>query len=220
MNDATTLPQTIHIIAATKEEQPPLEMALVRTAWVLGQELGRPSIFKYTVGHPLFALPSPPPTLAIVSMLHEMSPPYAPMPQVKMRWHALLERLGKEGVSVLLCNVFRHVGSEPLGPDFLTPAALRERARRLNLLAVELSHQYEADLADIDARLAAIGARPLQDDFRLLRLGRDAAADAIVWSLLQIALFGDAGARAAARHGGIAGILARIQIPQGGAARR
>lgn len=203
-------PRSIHIIAEREMELPSLLVALERTAQIISDEVGQQMEFNWSSGRVISPIPTPSPDLVILSMLHEMLPPYAPMSLVAERWHALLERLRNAEIQLLLCNVFRHIGPESLSPDFLPAPALRERARRLNLLAIGLSHQYGADLADIDARLAALGARLIKDDFRLEHLGRVAAADAIVWSLLQTNLFGNAGARAAVRHGGIAGIHARI----------
>ena len=210
----TAPPPCIHLMASLELELPPLLQALPRVSLLVAQELGRPWPIGYSVG-PLGPLPAPPPALVEISMLHEMLPPLAPMPAVAARWHALLEGLAEAGVPVLLCNVFRHIGPLPPVLAALTPMALRERARQLNLLAVSLSHRHGADLADIDARLAALGGRLLQGDFLLGGWAGAAASDAIAWSLLQGEVQAlapeEAGARAAARHGGIAGIRARLR---------
>ncbi len=213
MTDAAP-PASLHLMVAQDPELPPLLQAVARFAWYLWQELGQPWPLSYTTG-PIGILPPARPTLVIVSMLHEMLPPFAPMSVVAGRWHAMLESLTEVGLPVLLCNVFRHIGPQTLGADFPSAQMLRDRARRLNLLAVELSHRHGADLADIDARLAAIGARGLETDFRLGGWGVAAAADTITCSLLQSEfqslLPGNAGARTLANHGGVIGILARLQ---------
>ncbi len=88
-----------------------------------------------------------------------------------------------EGCRPVLLTLFRHV---PPGPH---QAALRERIRRLNRLAIELSRETGAAVADIDRACAQPGARALGADHRLEGAAvREVAAEAIAAALLAEAL--------------------------------
>ena len=100
------------------------------------------------------------------------------------RWRERLARLAEAGAPILICTVLRHVpGREGAG----APSALLERILRLNMMAIELSHDLDLQVVDIDRALAHIGAHALGTDFRL---GGGPAAEvaghAIAWSLLAL----------------------------------
>ncbi len=62
---------------------------------------------------------------------------------------------------------------------------MRERIRRLNLFALELSHDTGVGIIDIDRALTHIGARQLGADYRLAgRIAAEVAAHTIVGSIL------------------------------------
>lgn len=106
------------------------------------------------------------PTLVVASLLPELEGD-APMPAIAARWQAQLSALpGDPPPPVLLCMVFRHV---PDGPEDGTDPrpAVRERIRRLNLLAIDLSHDTGAGVVDMDRAFTNVGARALETDYRL-----------------------------------------------------
>lgn len=74
--------------------------------------------------------------------------------------------------ALFLCTVFRHV---PAGPDEDARVALRLAIRRLDFLAVRLSHATGLNVIDLDRALANAGALSLDTDYRL---GGPAAAKA------------------------------------------
>ena len=87
--------------------------------------------------------------------------------------------------AILLCTIFRHV-ADP-APD--VAANERERIRRLNLLAIELSHDTGAAVVDFDRVFAHLGARPLATDHTLTgRVAAEVAAHALVANILDAGL--------------------------------
>lgn len=79
---------------------------------------------------------------------------------------------GRRPEALFLCTVFRHV---PAGPDEEAQVALRLAIRRLDFLAVRLSHATGLNVIDLDRALADTGALSLATDYRL---GGAAAAKA------------------------------------------
>ena len=86
-----------------------------------------------------------------------------PFATTEARWRARVEALTATGGTVIVITVFRNV------PDRLSAAGRRrlERIRRLNRLAIDLSHDFVATVADIDRAFAHIGARGLGADYAL-----------------------------------------------------
>jgi hypothetical protein len=211
----TAAPFRVHALVRHELELPPLQGAMHVLATHMSAALGQPWPISLSCGPPEL-VPAPPLDLVLVSLLHEALPPYAPMPEVTARWHQALEAFAPLGAPLLLCNVFRHVPPQPFGPEAPSREVILDRVRRLNLLAIELSHRHALDLADIDRGLAYLGARPLQTGF-LLRGGKgiQMAADIIAGAALQ----GDfppgipfsAIQAAQASHGGQAGMMARLR---------
>lgn len=108
------------------------------------------------------AAAGPVPTFAIASLLPELDGD-DPLPAVDTRWRAALAALPAGWPPVLLCTIFRHV-DPALGSARCE--VLRERLRRLALMAVEISHDTGANVIDFDRTLAHVGARALGSDFR------------------------------------------------------
>ena len=108
----------------------------------------------------------------------------------RQRWREELARLTRTtDAPVLLFTVFRHVSADASPPLGRAVEATRERIRRMNLLAIELSQAFETGVADIDHYCALFGARALGTDYRLTgRRGMEVAAHAILWTLLSFGL--------------------------------
>jgi hypothetical protein len=109
-----------------------------------------------------------------------------PIPSVEARWRRQLGTLTT--LPVFLCTVFRHVPRHGVDRPENRPAII-ERIRRLNLLAVELSHDSGAAVIDIDRAFAHLGARVLAADYRLRGVvAAEVAAHTIAGSLLAVGL--------------------------------
>ena len=113
-------------------------------------------------------------TIVVASLLVEIPGRDEPLAQTEARWRDQLSSL-KE--APFLCTIFRHVAHRE-------SPALIERIRRLNLMAVRLSHDTGAPVVDIDRIFGYFGARQLQTDYRLGgRLGAELAGHTIVASI-------------------------------------
>jgi hypothetical protein len=109
------------------------------------------------------------PGAIVTSLLPELARLDEPFGACEARLREMYRGLcGDPARPVYVCTILRHVGAE-------TPrrAEILPRIRRLNLLAVRLSHELGVLVADIDRDLADIGARALQTDCHLG--GADAA---------------------------------------------
>lgn len=126
------------------------------------------------------------PTAVIVSLLPEVANLGEPIAETEARWRAYLDGLLAAGVPVLVCTVFRHVaGRFAVG----APSPAVERIRRLNRMAIDLSHELGVGVIHIDRAFAHIGGRTLQTDYRLAGvLAAEVAGHAIAWSLLSFGL--------------------------------
>lgn len=123
----------------------------------------------------------PPPSVLIVSLLHEVERSQEPFAETEARWRARVELLLAHGAPVFLRTVFRHVAEPRDG----APSPLLERIRRLNRMAVGLSHSHGVGVIDLDRACAHIGGRWLQSDWRLRgTLAAEVAGHATAWSLL------------------------------------
>lgn len=126
------------------------------------------------------------PTAIVASLLPELDGD-EPIAAVESRWREQLALLPAEArSSVLLCTIFHHVAASP--PDAQPDArpAIRERILRLNMMAVELSHDTGAGVADIDRAFSQQGARLLRTDCRLHgSVAAAAAAHTIVAGILR-----------------------------------
>ena len=105
------------------------------------------------------------PAVAIASLLPEVGAAVQDWPAAEARLTSEYQALAQAGAQTLfLCTVLRHAPSD-LGET--ATAALRLAIRRLDLLAVELSHATGLNIIDLDRALAHIGALTLRTDYRL-----------------------------------------------------
>ena len=125
------------------------------------------------------------PTVVVASLLPELDATRESLAATEARWRAQLSSLPQEPRPLLLlCTVFRFV-SESYSDSPDVRQATRERIRRLNLLAIDLSHDTGAGVVDIDRAFSHLGARPLATDHRLTgRIAAEIAAHAIVARIL------------------------------------
>lgn len=125
------------------------------------------------------------PTVVVTSLLPELARHSESLVATEARWRGQLLSLTAMAVpAVLICTIFRHVADPARGQPDSRPST-RERIRRLNLLAIELSHDTGAGVVDIDRVCAHVGARALATDYRLTgRVAAEVAASAIVSSVV------------------------------------
>lgn len=102
--------------------------------------------------------------LVIESLLPEVERFADPWSASEARVRARIDHRAAPDQLLYLMTVFRSVAADE---DPATAAAKRVRIRRLNRLAVELSHQTGASIIDLDRALADVGAHALGTDFRL-----------------------------------------------------
>jgi hypothetical protein len=160
------------------------EAALARLGAVLAEAAGcAPEVALHALQTPAEAAALAP--TAILLALHPVDP--------ALPWEAASAALTGRGEAivqatnarVVLCTLFRHVRRGP------HEAALRERIRRLNRLAIELSRTTGAAVADIDRACAHVGARALRTDYRIEgAAAQEVAGEAIAAALLAEALDG------------------------------
>lgn len=126
------------------------------------------------------------PTTVIVASLHPEVARDEPLSSIEVRWRSQLSFLTTgPAPAVFLCTVFRHVARNAPAPSTGDGSETRERIRRLNLFALELSHDTGIGIIDIDRALAHIGARLLGADYRLAgSVAAEIAAHTIVGSIL------------------------------------
>lgn len=146
------------------------------------------------------------PAIVVASLLPDLARDHEPLAATEARWRNGLAALAANGsAAVFLCTIFRRpdaAASEIESPSAAglarlsaaneTPAlraAVLERIRRLNLLAIALSHATGAGVIDIDRLFAHLGARALGTNHRLTgSLAAEVAAYAIVSSILGFGL--------------------------------
>lgn len=122
------------------------------------------------------------PDVFIVSLLPELERAGEAMEAVEARWREHLSLLQDTGATIFVCTIYRHVGGVP-DPD--QRLAVLERVRRLNLLAVTLSHALGVGVIDLDRAFAERGAAVLRTDHRL---GGPFAAEVIGHTVLSALL--------------------------------
>jgi DNA-binding transcriptional MerR regulator len=101
--------------------------------------------------------------LAILSMHASLDQTSGSIQHLRQRWADQIKALQNDGMACVICNLFRHVQERKPGQSH----ALSERILELNLLAIDLSQQTGASLADIDRALSQYGGQPLQADYQL-----------------------------------------------------
>ena len=130
---------------------------------------------------------SPPPVVIIACPgWQEADRVDEPFVETEMRWRTYLAKLQATGAALSICTVFRHVHGRPgLG----VPSPILERIRRLNRLAIELSHDLGVGVIDIDRAFAHVGAQNLQTDYRLSgELAAEFAGHTVALSFLSCGL--------------------------------
>jgi hypothetical protein len=132
------------------------------------------------------------PTVIVTSLLRDLA--VDDLPGVERRLRNDLAALCERGFAqVFICTVFRHVPRDAQFASIAHPtqgaASLTERIRRLNLLAIELSHDLGIALCDLDRVFAHLGARALKTDYRLDgAVAAEVAAHIIVATILEVTL--------------------------------
>lgn len=181
-----TAPTPIMIEAEVDEPERP---ALVAGAQQLAEALKVATGADWTIQLRFWApeggiAASGPGGLVILSLLPEVGRD-EPFAQTETRWRERATRLAASGATVMICTVFRSV------PDRHAASGQKilERIRRLNRMAVELSHDLGVTVVDIDRAFAHIGARILATDYQLTgRLAAEVAGHAIALCLLTLGL--------------------------------
>lgn len=125
-------------------------------------------------------------THVVVASLHTELACDDAIEAIAARWRERLAMLAPHASAILLCTIVRRAaGALPARAD-PAPSTI-ERIRRLDLLAVELSHDTGALVADLDRLFAHIGARTLGTDHRL---GTPAAVEVAAWAILSTLVAG------------------------------
>jgi hypothetical protein len=126
------------------------------------------------------------PSAIITSLLPEVAAPGEPIAETQARWRAHLDALLAAGAPVFLCTVFRHLNDRPRDGRV---SPVLERIRRLNRMALDLSHDIGVGVIDIDRAFAHIGGRTLKTDYRPTGvLAAEVGGHTIAWSLLSFGL--------------------------------
>ena len=126
------------------------------------------------------------PKIILMSLLAELEKPPENLLVSRKSWVIRLEKLQEQSEEIFICNIFRHVD---LGINRNANHLLRERIRRLNLLALELSQTHGVGVIDIDRAMAHSGGRMLASDYRLgSQAALDVAGHTIAWTLFNFGL--------------------------------
>jgi hypothetical protein len=130
--------------------------------------------------------PEASPSAIILSLLPEVAAAGEPIADTEARWRPYLDALLAGGVPVFLCTVFRHLNDRPRDGG---SSPVLERIRRLNRMALDLSHDLGVAVIDVDRAFAHIGGRTLQTDFRQAGvLAAEVGGHTIAWALLSFGL--------------------------------
>jgi hypothetical protein len=165
--------------AVTENEASALTLAVAQMQQLFAQASQR----EWKIDCDLGFDPSRQPEICIVSLLRELDGTLDPIDRVESRLRDELGSLLEKRTAVYLCTIFRACEDD---------APKLERLRRLNLLAVELSHDLDIGVIDFDRQLADIGAHVLETSYRLEGgAARAIAAYVIVKTLLAAGAFDD-----------------------------
>ena len=126
------------------------------------------------------------PDVFIAALLPELGrSPEAPE-ATESRWRDHLSLLQDTGATVFVCTIYRHIGGIA-DPD--QRRAVLERVRRLNLLAVNLSHSLGVGVIDLDRAFAERGTDTLKTDHRLEgRIAAELTGHTVLSALLSMGL--------------------------------
>ncbi len=126
------------------------------------------------------------PSAIILSLLPEVAATGEPIADTEARWRLYLDAVMASGVPIFLCTVFRQVNDRPRDGG---SSPVLERIRRLNRMALDLSHDLGVAVIDVDRAFAHIGGRTLQTDFRVTGvLAAEVGGHTIAWALLSSGL--------------------------------
>ncbi len=158
---------------------------IVRACQVLASSLEEAGGGPWSVGADFFATlgeipPREQPALLVASLSRDLARSDTSLAQIETAWRQELEAVTSACAQpVFLCTVFRHIEVPPtLGTE--TSWTVRERIRRLNLMAARLSQATGVNVIDIDRSLAQIGARNLGTDWTLAGADAEQTAAYIV----------------------------------------
>jgi hypothetical protein len=175
-----TSPRTLRIDAIVAGNE---RSALVAASEQLGESLGAATgqpwhIDLHFRGDLMAVDVLVPPSIVVASLLPELARGDEPLAAIEARWRAGLATLVRDpGPAVLLCTIFRHVAAAP--GDART--RMIERIRRLDRMAIDLSHDAGVGIADVDRTFAHLGARYLATDYRMIGA---LAAEVAAWTLV------------------------------------
>jgi len=134
----------------------------------------------------LDSAPAAGPRLIVASLLREYFAAEESVSAIERRLRRDFSTLAKDGGSqVFLCTVFRRVDQKTGAVGSAAAYQGLERIRRLNLLAAQLSHDFDINIIDVDRSLAHIGGRVLDTDLTL----RGSAAVSVVKDVIVSTLF-------------------------------
>lgn len=123
-------------------------------------------------------------SIAVLSLLGDVESD-EPFGETAARWRRRADSLAAEGANVVLLTVVRAVPERRTQKGQL----LLEKIRRLNRMALDLSHEFGVTVVDIDRAFAHIGARILATDYRLVgRVAAEVAGHSFALSLLSLGL--------------------------------
>jgi hypothetical protein len=140
-------------------------------------------------------------SIAVLSLLSDVESKES-LPETAARWRCRADVLAAERANVVLLTVVRTVSERRTRKGQL----LLERIRRLDRMALDLSHEFGVTVVDIDRAFAHIGTRVLATDYRLTgRVAAEVAGHSFALSLLSIGMDDiipvDVQERARAYHG-------------------
>ena len=126
------------------------------------------------------------PDVFIVSLLPELDRAPEPREATETRWRDHLALLQDTGATVFVCTIYRHIGGIS---DPEQRRSTLERVRRLNLMAVNLSHNLGVGVIDLDRAFAERGADILKTDHRLTgRFAAELTGHTVLSALLSMGL--------------------------------
>ena len=109
-----------------------------------------------------------PGALVIASIGLELENQYSDLAALKKTWLERIHRLRSEGCSeIFLMTIFPYIAKPERVAERENAVRRLEKIRRLNLMAVELSHEAGVSIIDVGRWFSAIGGALLQTDYRV-----------------------------------------------------
>jgi hypothetical protein len=178
---------TLHLHAIADAAERPVMQAIADELRLL---LGPDQIVALDMSEAAAQAPAQAGSVAMISLLGAAQRPDETLADTAERCRALIEELTDQGcAAVFLVTVFHRVARGDTPAEHLAATALRERIRRLNVLAAELSRETGAGVIDIDRIFTLIGGEQVGADYRLdSARARLTAAHAAAWAMLSFGL--------------------------------